>query len=209
MTKMDHKIKELTDKIHQEGFEKANHEAEKIIAEARKEAEELTREAEKRAERIIADAKKQAEDHAQRIDSEVRLSSRQSLMALKKEISDLIQASVFKEPLDHAFEDKEFIRKILETLVENWDPSDEDADLRVLIPEERLEEMDVYLKEKAGRVMNKRVVLGRYSGTGKGFEIQPSNGHYKINVTDEAFELFLNNHFKPRTLEFLYGGSEQ
>lgn len=207
MTKMHHKIKELTDKIHQEGFEKASQEAEKIIEQARKEAETINKEAEARAANIIAQAKKEAESHAQRIDAEVRLSSRQSLMALKKEISDLIQASVLKEPLNQAFEDKEFIRKMLETLVENWNPCTGDSDLHLLVPVEQLEEMDAYLREKAGRVMNRGLVLNQYGGTGKGFEIQPSNGHYKINVTDEAFELFLKQHFKPSTLEFLYGGT--
>lgn len=206
---MHHKIKELTDKIHQEGFEKASQEAEKIIDQARKEAEKLTREAEEQAETIIANAKKEADAHAQRIDAEVRLSSRQALMALKKEISDLIQASVLKEPLNLAFEDQEFIRKMLETLIENWNPCSDESDLHVLVPGEQLEEMEAYLKEKAGRVMNRGLVLSQYGGTGKGFEIQPSNGHYKINVTDEAFEVFLKQHFKPRTMEFLYGGTAQ
>lgn len=209
MTKMHHKIKELTDKIHQEGFEKASQEAEKIIEQAKKEAEKMTMEAEQRAETIISEAKKEAEEHARRIDAEVRLSSRQALMALRKEISDLIQASVLKEPLNHAFGDQEFIRKILETLIRNWNPCSDDADLHVLVPGDQLEEMDAYLKEKAGLAMNRGLVLDRYTGTGNGFEIQPSNGHYKINVTDEAFEIFLKKHFKPRTLDFLYGGTAQ
>lgn len=204
---MHHKIKELTDKIHQEGFEKASQESEKIIEQARIEAEKLTSEAEKRAATIVADAKKQAEAQASRIDAEVRLASRQSLMALKKEISDLIQASVLKEPLNQAFEDKEFIRKILETLINNWNPCSDDADLHVLVPGEQIAEMDAYLKEKAGLAMNRGLVLDQYNGSGNGFEIQPSNGHYKINVTDEAFEIFLKKHFKPRTLDFLYGGT--
>lgn len=204
---MHHKIKELTDKIHQEGFEKASQEAEKIIEQARKESEKVTSEAEKRAETIIADAKKEAEAHAQRIESEVRLSSRQALMALKKEISDLIQTKVLTEPLNKAFEDQEFIRKMLEKLVENWNPCSDDSDLRVLVSEEQFEEMDAYLKDKAGRVMNQGLVLEQYAGSGKGFEIKPDKGHFKINVTDEAFDSFLKQHFKPSTLEFLYGGT--
>ena len=96
---------------------------------------------------------------------------------------------------------------ILETLVENWNPCTDDADLTVLVPGEQLEAMDTYLKQKAGSVMNRGLRLDQYAGTGKGFEIQPSNGHYKINITDEAFEIFLKEHFKPRTLDFLYGSS--
>lgn len=202
---MQSKIKELTDKIYQEGFEKANKEAGEIIQQAKDEAEKVTKEANERAETIISDAKKQAEENARKIDAEVRLASRQALMALKKEITDLIQASVLKEPLNKTFEDQQFIRKILETLVKNWQPCSEDTGLQVLVPGEQLEEMDAYLKEKAGSMMNKGLVLEKYSGTGKGFEIQPGKGNYKINVTDEAFEVFLEKHFKPRILDFLYG----
>ena len=204
---MHHKIKEITEKIHREGLEKANLEGAKIIEDARKEAQSIITEAESKAESIIDNARKEAKEHASRIDAEVRLSSRQALMNLKKEISELIQASVLKEPLNHAFEDQEFIRSILETLVANWNPCSGDTDLHVLVPGEKLEEMDNYLKQKAGRIMNKGLVLNQYGGTGKGFEIQPSNGNYKINITDEAFEIFLKEHFKPRTLEFLYGSS--
>lgn len=209
MTKMHHKIQELTEKIHQEGFEKASQEGEKIKAQARMEAEKMISDAEKRAETIVAEAKKQASEEAARIDAEIRLSSRQALMSLKKEISELIQASVLKEPLNHAFEDQEFIKNILQTLIKNWNPCSDDADLHVLVPGEQLEQMDAYLKQKAGLAMNRGLVVDRYSGSGNGFEIQPSNGHYKINVTDEAFEIFLKKHFKPRTIDFLYGGTEQ
>lgn len=206
---MHQKIKELTEKIHREGFEKANQESAEIIETANNNAEELIRNAEKRAELIIQQAKKQAEENARKIEAEVRLSSQQALINLKKEISELIQAGVLKEPLNQAFDDHHFIRKILETLVGNWNPCTDETDLHVMVPEDQLAEMDAYLKERSGRIMNKGLNLDRYSGTGKGFEIQPSNGHYKINVTDEAFETFLDEHFKPKTLEFLYGGRDQ
>ncbi len=206
---MHHKIKELTEKIHREGFEKANKESADIIEQAKNEAEAIISDAEKRADMIVQDARKQAEENARKIDAEVRLSSQQALINLRKEISELIRAGVLKEPLNQAFDDHHFIRKILETLVGNWNPCTDESDLQLMVPKEQLAEMDAYLKERSGRIMNKGLNLEKYSGTGKGFEIQPSNGHYKINVTDEAFETFLDEHFKPKTLEFLYGGKDQ
>jgi len=206
---MHHKLKELTEKIHREGFEKANEDSARIIETAHNEAEAITRDAEKRAEKIVQEAKKQAEENARKVEAEVRLSSQQALINLKKEISELIQAGVLKEPINQAFDDHHFIRKILETLVGNWNPCTDETDLHLMVPQEQLAEMDAYLKERSGRIMNKGLNLDKYTGSGKGFEIQPSNGHYKINVTDEAFESFLDEHFKPKTLEFLYGGRDQ
>ncbi|HDR67834.1 MAG TPA: hypothetical protein ENN61_02160 [Bacteroidaceae bacterium] len=203
---MDHKIKELTEKIRREGLEKANKEAEEIIEKARNEAGEIIHEAKKKADSIINTAKKQAEDISQRMTSEVRLSSQQAILNLKKEISELIQTSVLKEPLKQAFNDQKFVRTLLETLVKKWDPAKEEGGLQVFLPKDQLQETETYFRENLAGVLNKGLSLGEYRGTGKGFEIQPKEGHYKINITDEAFEIFLKEHFKPVTLDFLYGG---
>mgnify|MGYP006285949729 FL=1 len=203
---MDDKIKELTEKIRREGLEKANKEAEEIIDKAKKEAEEIVNEAKKEADSIITAAKKEAEDISQKITSEVRLSSQQAILNLKKEIGELIQTSVLKDPLEKSFDDRKFVMKLLETLVQNWDRSKDEGELQVFLPKDQLEEAETYFKKKSASLMNSGLSLEEYKGTGKGFEIQPKKGHYKINVTDESFEIFLKEHFKPKTLEFLYGG---
>lgn len=206
---MHEKIKELTSKIHREGVEKANKEASEIIQKAKKEAEELKSDARKEADKILDEAKKKSEDISRRIESEVRISAQQAIMNLRKEISELILASALKEPLSRAFDDQLFIRKLLETLVENWDSGKENKDLLAMLHKDQLAEMEEYLKTQSGMIMNKGLSLKEYNGSGKGFEIQPKNGHYKINITDEAFEVFLKEHFKPQTLDFLYGGKSR
>jgi V/A-type H+-transporting ATPase subunit E len=206
---MHDKIKELTDKIHRDGVEKANKEASGIIQSAEKEAEALKDAAKKEAEKILNEARKKSEDISRRIESEVRISAKQAIMNLRKEISELIMASTLKEPLSQAFDDQLFIRKLLETLVENWNPEKENNELQVMLHEEQLSEMEEYLKTQSGMLLNQGLSLKEYNGSGKGFEIQPKNGHYKINITDEAFEIFLKEHFKPQTLNFLFGGSSK
>lgn len=199
-------IQKLTEKIHREGLEKANKEAEIIIAGAKEEAEEIITNAKKEAESLKDKARKEAEDSSKKIKSELRLSSQQSISSLKKEISELIQAEVIKEPLQEAFNDNGFVRDLLSTVVSNWNACQEETDLQVLVPANKLKEVENFFREKTGRVLNKGLSLGQYKGSGNGFEIKPENGHYKINMTDEAFNRFLKEHFRPKTLEFLYGG---
>ncbi len=205
---MQSKIKELTEKIHREGLEKANEEAEKILREARAEAEKTLSDAKKEAEKIREDAKKEAEDFSERMKSEVRMSQQQALAAFKKEITELIQAEVISEPVESGMEDTKFVQKLMETVVKNWKPDSDRADLQVLVPKEQLESTEKYLQEKAGELMNKGLVVKEYPGISKGFEIQPKDGHYKISMTDEAFEYFIREHFKPKTVEFLFGGDK-
>jgi V/A-type H+-transporting ATPase subunit E len=200
------KIKELTEKIHREGVEKANQEAAVIIDNGKKEAERIVEEANKRAEAIIAAARKEADALSHKVSSEVRMSAQQAIMNLRQDIGDLIQVAVFREPLKRAFDDHQFVRRLIEILVEKWDSSAEEAGLEAMISGELLKEVEQFFREKAGDIMNRGIRLDEYHGTGKGFEIRPVKGNYKINITDEAFEQFLKDHFKPVTLEFLYGG---
>jgi hypothetical protein len=130
------------------------------------------------------------------------------LINLKKEISELIQASVIDEPLTAAFDDTAFIKTMLENLVKNWKSADSEGSLEVLLPKDQLKETEEYFRNKASSLMNNGLVLKENAELENGFEIQPVNGHYKISMTDEAFEAFLKEHFKPKTMEFLFGGKK-
>ncbi|MDZ7740175.1 MAG: hypothetical protein U5K32_14160 [Bacteroidales bacterium] len=198
-------IQKLTEKIHREGLEKAKMEADQILSRAQEEAAGIINDARKEAESIKENARKEAEDSSKKIRSELRLSSQQSILSLKKEISELVQAEVIKEPLEDAFNDKGFVRDLLSTVVSNWNACQDETDLQVLVPADKLKEVENFFREKTGRVLNKGLSVGQYNGSGNGFEIKPENGHYKINMTDEAFNRFLKEHFRPRTLDFLYG----
>ncbi|MGM0666515.1 MAG: V-type ATP synthase subunit E family protein [Bacteroidota bacterium] len=201
----NNRIKELTDKIHREGLEKANRDADEIIEKARKEAEQIISKAGDEADSIIRSAKKEAEKLSHKIKSDVRLSSQQAIANLRKEISELVQASVMKEPIDEAFNDSSFVSGLLETMVKNWNPCEGEAELQVLLPKGKLKIVENYFRQKSGHVLNRGLSLKEYNGSGNGFEIRPKNGHYKISMTDEAFDRFLKEHFKSQTLEFLYG----
>lgn len=203
---MQSKIKELTKKIQREGLDKANQEADRIIQEAKAKAEKLVSDAKAEAEKIHQEAKKSAEDFAERMKSEVRMSQQQALANFKKEIVELIQVPVVKEPLEQSLNDREFMNKLLETMVKNWKSTDEDVVLEVLLPKDQLESADNYFKNKVSGLMKNGLVIKEYPGIKKGFEIQSDKGHYKISLSDEAFEQFIKEHFKPRTVEFLFGG---
>lgn len=205
---MHSKIKELTEKIHREGLEKANEEAEKILRETRAEAEKIISDAKKEAEKIRNDARKEAEDFSEKTKSEVRMSQQQALAAFKKDITELIQAEVVKEPVKSSMDDKEFVQKLIETVVKNWKNDSEDVDLQVLLPKDQVESAEKYLRKKASDLMKNGLVVKEYPGISRGFEIQPENGHFKISMTDEAFEEFIREHFKPKTVEFLFGGDK-
>jgi len=97
----NNKIKNLTDKIYREGIEKANEDAQLIVSKSEEKAELIIGDATKEAEKIVNQAEKEALSSAERIKTELRLSSQQSLGVLRKEITELIQTKVLKEPLQN------------------------------------------------------------------------------------------------------------
>ena len=200
----NNKIKTLTDKIYREGIEKANEDAQLIISNSKKEAAIIIDDASREADKIIDKAEKDALHIAERVKTELRLSSQQSLGALRKEITEIIQAKVLEEPLQKAFKDHEFMQKMLEMVISKWDPMNGDSGLDVLIPKDKIEETEQYFKEKAGTLLNKGLSFTADRNLKNGFEILPKNGNYKICVTDSAFEAFLSTHFKERISEFLF-----
>ncbi len=204
----NNKIKKLTEQIHREGLEKANKEADEIISKAKEEAAGIISKAEEDADAVRNRAEKEATDMKEKFESEVRLSSRQAISSLRKEIGELIQASVLKEPVEEAFDDNRFVSELIATVVENWDPCDDNNELQVLLPGDRLEETENFFRQRSSRVLNRGVNFKEYNGPGKGFEIMPDNGHYKISMTDEAFNSFLQEHFRKQTLDFLFGNNK-
>jgi len=206
---MNHKIKEIADKIHREGVEKANREAGQIVGEAKQEAERIIADARRQAEEILRDAKTQEEDFSEKIRSEIRIAHRQAMAGLKKEITDLIQAGVIGESVRTGLEDHTFVLKLLESVVENWKNHASDPELEVLLPADQLENTEKQFRNKVNGLLNNSLVFTPVPGLSSGFEIRPQNGGYKISMTDEALEEFLRSHFRPRTAEFLFGGEEK
>ena len=198
------KIKVLTDKIYRDGIEKANEEAQQIISESEKEAARIIVDATKEAEKIVIQAEKEALNISERRETELRLSSQQSLSALRKEIAELIQVKVLREPLEKAFEDHEFMKRMLELIIRKWDPTKVDTGFKVLVPQDKLDEIEQYFKEKAGDLLNNGLSLKGEKDLKMGFEILPQNENYKISITDSSFEAFLNTHFNEEIISFLF-----
>lgn len=206
---MDNKIREIAEKIHREGLEKANQEAEQIINEAKKESERILAGARKEAEKILNNAGKEAEEFSEKIQSEIRIAHRQALEGLKLEITGLIQDNVISAPVRSGLEDKTFFLKLLETVVENWKDHSQDAALEVLLPSDQLESAENHFRSKVKELLDSGLAFKPVPGLSNGFEIRPKNGGYKISMTGEALVEFLSTYFRSKTRDFLFGAEDK
>ena len=119
----------------------------------------------------------------------------------------MIVSKVIDEPVKKAFDDVQFVKDIIQTVVKNWDSKKNDTiDLSVLLPTDLEKEFSKFFSSKSGKELNAKLELS-FSDTIKGgFKIGPADGSYKISFSEEDFENFFKSYLRPKTIEMLYPG---
>ncbi|NOR76646.1 MAG: hypothetical protein GQ525_16000 [Draconibacterium sp.] len=202
---MSNKILELTEKIYKEGVVKAEIEAGKIIADAKKEAGEIVNSAKYQRLEIIDLAKKQAEEYKKNTNSEIQLAARQFMSNLKHQIINIITAKQVETPVRKAFKDIDFVKNIILTLIENWNPQKpEELNLSILLPKNNEKALSDFFETKAIDVLNHGIEIQFDTKTTNGFKIGPKNGSYKISFADKDFENYFKGYIKERTKKLLF-----
>ncbi len=207
---MADKLQELTDKIYQEGIDKAKQEAEKIVADAKQKAEKILQDARKQEEEIVEKAHKDADDLRENVQSEVKLSAKQAIASLKQRITELIRTKILDEPIDEVIKDKDFLKKIIEKLIRNWNPTgNEPIDISLLLPREDERQLAKYFASKGAKELNNGLEIQIDDKLQNGFKIGPKDGNYIISFTDKDFEEFFKAFLRPRMIRLLYGREEE
>ena len=202
---MQTKLQELTEKIYQEGVNKAKEESDKLLAAAQKQADEILSAARKEADDIVKDARKESEELKKNSLNELQLSARQLIADTQQRIVKLIEAKAIEPEVKGAFNDHEFTRDVVLELVKNWNPKGADpVDLKVLLPAQKQEVFEKAFKAKAADLLKKGLEIAFSDKIKGGFKIGPSEGGFLISFTDEDFDNFFRAYMRPRLVEMLY-----
>jgi V/A-type H+-transporting ATPase subunit E len=199
---MQSKLQELTEKIYQEGLEKGNEEAKTIVNAAKKEAADIVEAARKEAKEIIDTAKKSAAETKKNTESEIKLTSKQALNALKQQITDVINSKVVGAATGKAF-DADFTKTIVETTLKNW-AKNQAADLSVLISAQQEKELTSHFNKSVKDLLDKGLEIKSDVAVKSGFQVAPKDGSYKVSFTEEDFNNFFKQYLRPRLTELLF-----
>ncbi|HDP74858.1 MAG TPA: hypothetical protein ENN49_03135 [Bacteroidales bacterium] len=204
---MQNKLQELTEKIYREGLEKGQAEAKQLVAKAKEDAARILADAKAEAERIVAAARKEAEDYRKNIDTEVALSAKQVISGIKQQIVSLVEAKLYEAPLVDALKDADFVKKVIETAINRWDPNSPDSvSLRILVPEEMAKAITDHFSSKTHALLNKEVEVQVDRGIKYGFRIGPKDGSYVVSFTEADFENLFKDFMRPKIVAMLFGG---
>lgn len=200
---MQTKLQELTEKIYNEGVQKARDEAETILNEARQKATAIEKEAEKNAETIVKEARQKSDTLKSHVESEIKMALNQAISALKQELGGLITLKAIQPSVKEVFGDKEYVKKLVEMVVKGWTQKGE-FDLQVVLPEQDRKQMESYFMNQLASEMNKGLEINFSDGLKSGFKVGPADGSYVISFTDQDFMNFFKAYLRPKTSELLF-----
>ena len=196
---MENKIQELTDKIYQEGVEKGNEEAQRLIKNAQEESQKIIENARKEADSILANAQKSANELADNTKSELKLFAGQSVNALKSEIASLLTNEIITKTVKDFTSDKDFLNKFIVSLASKWTENEP-----IVITTADADALKAYFSTKAKELLDKGVKIEQVNGMKTLFSISPADGSYKMNFGEEEFENYFKSFLRPQLVEMLF-----
>ncbi len=195
---MAEEIKDLIEKIQQEGIKVAEDKAREIENLTRRQAEEIVKKAKAEAERLIAQAKAQISKEEASSKILLKQAGRDLLLSLKREINAMLEgllAANLRQSLT-----PEGLVKILTTLIKNYGAEES---IVVLLKKEDLEILEksflATLKEEA----KKGITLRPSEDIQAGFIISYDQGKSYYDFTDAALAEYIGSYLKPKLSELL------
>ena len=203
---MENKLQELTEKLYTVGVEKAKNEAEIIIADAQKEAERIIKNANSEAEKIISEAKNEGAELKKKIESELKLSSKQVITTIKNQVTNLVIKDLLSKDLEKTLDENEFIKSLIELVVKKWDINEpQSTDLQIILPKDKKNDFDKIIKAKINTLLTKGLAVSFDDNFKSGFKIAPKDNSYIINFAQEDFDNFFKTYLRAKTANLLYG----
>lgn len=198
------KLKELTDRLYNEGLAKGRMEGEAVLADAQSKAEAIIAEARSQAEALVAEAEKKAADLQSKADGDVKMASAQALQATKKDIETLLVGSITDAPVGNALASPDFLKQIIMAVATRFS-AEQSEDLSLVLPASLQEQLEPWVRSELTAALNSGVKVDFSKKIAGGLTIGPADGSYFISLTDESFKALIAEYLRPVTRKLLFG----
>lgn len=196
---MDSKIREITEKIFQEGVEKGNQKADEIITGAQEKRDTLLRDAQQEADRIVQEATKKAEEIRKNTEAELKLYTAQTIEALKATIADTLTGSIVESNIKAAAADADTMKSFLAKIIGNWTPGE-----ALVIETQEAQALQAYFEAHAKHLLDRGITIKEVNNTPTEFTIRPQDGSYKIVFGQETLVDFFKSFLRPQLIQKLF-----
>lgn len=192
---MAEEIRDLIEKINQEGIRAGEEKAQTIEAAAKQRADEILTRATREAEEMTAAAK----DRVRREDEKEKIllaqAGRDLLLSLRKEINAMLGRIVVTEVRQTLT--PEVLSRLLSEAVRNYSAG-EHSDIMVFLNNKDLEILEKHFMYKLSEETKKTILLRPSEEISAGFTISFDNGKSCHDFTDKALAEYIGTYLKPK-----------
>lgn len=200
---MHDKLKEITERIYNEGISKSQVEGDAIIQKARHEAEAIVQKAQAQAQQIISDATKAAEETHRNLQAELKLTANQTIDSLKQTIANLIVTKSIQPPVATLFNQPDFVKEIIIMVVTSYLNNGE-TNLQLILPQNHQLQLSDLQKHTALNILNSGLTIQFSDKISAGFQINFTDKNYLISFTEADFINFFKAWLRPKTYSLLF-----
>ena len=201
-------LKPLVDKVYNEGIKKAEEEAGKIIAEAKRQSSELLKETEAHIAKMEAQSKEQVNRIRENLNSELKAVAQQAVSTVKNELAAVISNKIAAQGIGEALNEKEFLQKIIFTVLQKWNPADTKLQFKLLLNKEDEAQLKDFFEQRIKKQLAAELEIVVENKIKSGFRIGVKNESYYVSFTGEDFENFFKGYLRKKTIEWIYETKE-
>ncbi len=197
---MVEEIRDLIDKINQEGIQAAEQKAKHIEEEARQRVAEILQKAKAEAEKLIEDAKKEISGYQESARASLKQAGRDLLLDLKKELNEILGRLVTFQ-IKEALKPQE-MAQIIYSLIKEY-KGKEKGDIVVSLNKADLEKLEKAMFSALQGEIKSKIVLKPSEEISAGFLISYDSGKSYFDFTDTALVEYISMYLKPKLTEIL------
>jgi V/A-type H+-transporting ATPase subunit E len=192
---MAEEIRDLIEKINQEGIKAAEEKAQSIEAAAKQRAEDILAQARLDAEEMIAAAKDRIFREEKKGKTLLAQAGRDLLLSLRKEMNAMLGRIVVSD-IRQALT-PEALSRLLSEVVRNYSAG-ESSDITVFLNKEDLQTLEKNFLHKLREETKKKIILQPSEEISGGFTISFDSGKSCYDFTDKALAEYIGTYLKPK-----------
>ena len=197
---MDVQLKELIDKIKNDGVKSAEESAARIISDAEDRAAAIVDKATKDAESLRRTAKADAEKAERSGREALKQAGRDLVLTVKEEIVQLF-GKVLEAETTRSL-DSALMSQVVVEAVKNLSGADS-GDYDVLVPDDKMDGIEAGLKTALSEEISKGLEIKPFNGLDAGFRVSKKDGTAFYDFSEKEIAAMLGKYLNPKLAQLL------
>jgi len=198
----EEQLQDLLERIQKDGVDKAEAEANTIVAAAREEAARIVKEAGKKAETMLRDAESQGQSLVQNGERSLQQGARDIILGVGETITGLLQ-DILVEEVVAAMTGDAFKETVLKTVEAYSKATEAKYGMDVLLSPDEQKEIGDYVLAKLREKMGDGLEIRSDESTVSGFRVSMKKSGLEHDFTPEAIADSLCRIVRPRLAEIV------